>query len=406
MLPQQRGGEYLHRGIGEHHGASQRGEVAPFWMRHLHHHAPASQGLVLDQLLGAHDGATGNILLVHRCENLPLAAGLGPFLDQAEAPFQLVDPCLGRGEFGVLDQLGLANQVHQRRPARGLDDHVDIIVLAAGRAFQGGAGLSPARGVGRAGHEIAELLGGVFGQGAVGQPLLVAQLDPAQVEHRILHGHLHPLSPAGFFALEQGGQDAGHAVYSRARIADLGAGGQGHAVLEAGRAHGAAHGLGDGFIRLEVHVGPFSESLDGGVNQPGIELLDAFPGETLAVQHAGGEVLHHHVAELDQPGENLLALFGFQIEGDAALVAIEHGEIQAVHIRNVPQLRAGDVSPARQFNLDHIRAQVAQQLRRRWPGLDVRHIQNFNSFQSLAHDFLVPSTIVLGGAGSPPPQCR
>jgi hypothetical protein len=52
-----------------------------------------------------------------------------------------------------------------------------------------------------------------------------------------------------------------------------------------------------------------------------------------AVEHARGEVLDQHVAGLDQRLEDLLALLVLGVEGDGALVVVQHREIEAVHVR-------------------------------------------------------------------------
>ena len=49
---------------------------------------------------------------------------------------------------------------------------------------------------------------------------LAREGDAAEVDHRILHGHLDVLAPAGALALVQGGQDADGAVQPGARVAD------------------------------------------------------------------------------------------------------------------------------------------------------------------------------------------
>ena len=61
----------------------------------------------------------------------------------------------------------------------------------------------------------------------------------------------------------------------------------------------------------------------------------------------GAEVLDQDVAALQQLGEDLLALVGLHVEGEAALVAVEHREVEAVDVRQVAQLAAGDVPAAR-----------------------------------------------------------
>src|SRR5258705_342617 len=90
-----------------------------------------------------------------------------------------------------------------------LDRRADLDVTAAGRAAQRRAGLTAARGVAGARHRIAELLVWVFGQRTAHQALLIAHLDPAQIQHGVGHRDLDPLAPTGALALIERGEDAG-----------------------------------------------------------------------------------------------------------------------------------------------------------------------------------------------------
>src|SRR6202012_2258256 len=148
----------------------------------------------------------------------------------------------------------------------------------------------------------------------------------------------------------------------------------------------AAGALRDVLIDLAVLVGAGTESLDRGHDHLRIEALDLLPGETHAVEHAGSEILHQHVAGLDQRGQDFLALRVLGVERDRALVVVEHGEIQAVHVRNVLQLAAGDIADAGTFDLDHVGAEPCEQLRAGRARLDVGEIEDANTRQRLRHD--------------------
>src|SRR3546814_8716147 len=131
---------------------------------------------------------------------------------------------LGCRPFRVLYQLLAAAELHHRRPARRLDDDVDVVVRAVALGADAPARLPAARGVAGARRGFAEgavRVLRIFLERPVGETLLVAQLDAAEVEHRVLHGDLDALALAGLLALQQGGQDAGDAVYAGAGIADL-----------------------------------------------------------------------------------------------------------------------------------------------------------------------------------------
>ena len=190
-------------------------------------------------------GPQGMLCSVRISSACHLPQAHGPFLDELEHLVQFGQPSLRRAPLGVGGEFGAADQVGDGLPADRLDDHVDVVVGAARRAFHGPARLAAAGGIARSRDAVAEGLVGVFAQRSVLQPLVVAELDPAQVQHGMLHGDGHALSAAGVLALVERGQDAGHRVDAGARVADLRPGGQRRPFFESGCAHRAAHGLRD-----------------------------------------------------------------------------------------------------------------------------------------------------------------
>ena len=173
-----------------------------------------------------------------------------------------------------------------------------------------------------------------------------------------------------------------------AAVADLRAGDQRQAVAETGGRRRAAGALRDVLVDLAVLVRTGTETLDRGHDHLRIDALDLLPGKSHAVEHAGAEILHQHVAALHQRGQDFLALRVLGVERDRALVVVEHGEIQAVDIRDVLQLAARDVADAGALDLDHVGAEPCQQLRAGRPGLDVGEIENANALQRLGHRLL------------------
>ncbi len=78
--------------------------------------------------------------------------------------------------------------------------------------------------------------------------------------------------------------------------------------------------------------------------------------------------------------------FGFLVSSVIErLLWFEHGEIQAVHVRDVLQLAAGDVADAGTLDLDHVGAEPCQQLRAGRSGLDVGEVENANALERLGH---------------------
>ena len=170
---------------------------------------------------------------------------------------------------------------------------------------------------------------------------------------------------------------------SGARVTDLRTGRHGRSVLETCGGHRAAHRLRDDFVRFEVEVLAGTESLDGGIDQARVDLTQPFPGEPEPIDDAGAEVLDEDVDPRHQIGEDLLALVALHVEGDAAFVAVEHREVQAVGTWNVAELAAGDVSGSRRLELDDVRAEPGEQLRGRGTRLDMRHVEHSNAIKCL-----------------------
>ncbi|MNS87117.1 hypothetical protein D3C72_1210480 [compost metagenome] len=196
-------------------------------------------------------------------------------------------------------------------------------------------------------------------------------------------------------AVQQCGQDADHAVHAGTRVADLGAGHRGRTVLGTRRAGRAAHALGHVFVRLAVRVRPRAEALDRRVDQARVQLLQAVPVETSAIEHAGAEVLHQHVAALHQVFQQRLALGRLHVQRQAALVGVQHREVEAVGVRHVAQLAARDVTASGQFDLDHVGAQPGHQLGGRGAGLHVRHVQDADTIQCFVIHGVVSLKILL-----------
>src|SRR5262245_40148734 len=103
-----------------------------------------------------------------------------------------------------------------------------------------------------------------------------------------------------------------------------------------------------------------------------------------AYECAGREVLHQHVTVLDQALEDLLALRIFAVDGDRALVAVKHCEIEAVGALHVAQLAAGDVADAGPLDLDDIGAHVSKELRAGRTGLHVGEVKDLHALECLA----------------------
>ena len=166
-----------------------------------------------------------------------------------------------------------------------------------------------------------------------------------------------------------------------AAIADLRAGDERRPLAEAGRRGGAAGALRDVLVDLAVLVGTGAEALDRGDDHARVELVDMLPGKAHAVERARREILDQHVALLDQPVEDFLALGMLGIDRDRALAAVEHGEIEAVLPLHVAQLAARDVADAGPLHLDHVGAHIGEKLRAGRSRLHVGEVEDAHAFE-------------------------
>ena len=183
-----------------------------------------------------------------------------------------------------------------------------------------------------------------------------------------------------------------------AAVADLRAGDERRAVAEAGGRGRAAGALRDVLINLAVFVRTGTEALDRRDDHARIELVDVLPGQPHAVERAGREILHQHVALLDQLVEHALALRMLGVDRDRALVVIEHGEVERIRALHVDQLSARDVADAGTLDLDHVGAEPGQKLRAGRTRLHVREVENAHAVERLA--------VLAVGLGRRPRQCH
>ena len=212
--------------------------------------------------------------------------------------------------------------------------------------------------------------------GPSGEPLLVAQLDPREVQDTVLHRRRDLLAASGTLALVERGHDAKAKMQARSAVAHLGTGHEGRTVVEAGGRCRSAGALGHVFVDLAVLVLAGAKSLDRCEDDARVDFLDSLPGKAHAVKRSGCEVLDHHVTDLDESGQDLPAGLVLRVELDRTLVVVEHREIQAVGSGHVHQLLPGRVAHARTLDLDHVRPEPCKKLGAGRAGLDMGEVQN------------------------------
>src|SRR4051794_22526363 len=190
VLAEQRRALDLHRRVRQRERAADRREASALGVLYVDDHALRAQALVLEQVLRAQHRPARDVDRVELAERLPLGLRERPLLDEREDLVQAREARLGGGEVRVLDQLGMADLLHQRRPHLRLDDDVQPRVLAVvghRLAAHGPAGLPAAGGVAGARDEVQELLVGVLLERPVLEALLVAQLHAAEVQDAAAH---------------------------------------------------------------------------------------------------------------------------------------------------------------------------------------------------------------------------
>src|SRR4029077_15529586 len=195
-----------------------------------------------------------------------------------------------RGVIRVRDPLFLADDLADLLPHGRLGDEVEIgvgITLPT-LAFDDPARLPATRGVTRARHRGAELairvLRVFLHDAGAREPLLIAQLHAAQIEHPVLHGGEYSLTAASGLALIERADDAERQMQPRAAVADRRAGHQRRPVIEAGGRGGAPGALRHVLVDLAVLVRSGTEALDRGDNHLRVKLLNALPGKAHAIE--------------------------------------------------------------------------------------------------------------------------
>ena len=250
-----------------------------------------------------------------------------------------------------------------------LGDNEHIVIRAAGMAA-----------VGRGRHERPELVAVALHRSP--GALMVAQTDPDQIDHRVLHRHLNLLPLAGCVALHQRGQNPDGAVHAGARITDARPGHRRWRVRKTSDAHRTAHGLSDRLIALVVAVGTVgAKALDAGQDQAGVQALELRVGKAQTVQDARPEVFQQDITRFDQFAEHLFALGAFEVDRQAALIGVKGQKEQAVDARLIAQTGPGDIALAGFLNLDHLGSEPGQHLSTRRTGLVIGEVNYPNTGQ-------------------------
>ena len=115
---------------------------------------------------------------------------------------------------------------------------------------------------------------------------------------------------------------------------------------------------------------------DGTVDDAGVTLLRFFVTEAEAVQGADAEVLQHNIRFFNQLEKERLAFWLFQIDDDAALVAVDGDEVRIIRPRHRRTPGARKVACTGWFELDHVGAVVGEHGRAVRAGEGVGKVDN------------------------------
>src|SRR5215831_11778931 len=290
-------------------------------------HLALLNGGILRDLHGVVNRPSWDASVAQELHDLLLGTALGK-LSEDTVYFVVMGPALlWRVEALVTDQVVAADGLQQPVPvsiagAAGVDETkvVDPPALALVEAT---------------GRRCAQCTAVTRAHGRLAAGGLAREVDAAEVDDRILHGHLDLLTIAGALALVQGGQDANGAVQPRARVADRRPGLERLRLRRAREAQSPTHRLGNHVKAHVVLVWPLPKAFDLRVDNARIDLPNDVVAKAQPFDRARGKILDHDVGLLQHLRKDFAAARATEVQGNAALVGVKQHEIVRVHTRLV-----------------------------------------------------------------------
>src|SRR2546430_4132207 len=191
------------------------------------------------------------------------------------------------------------------------------------------------------------------------------------------HRRVDDLALAGALTRVQGGGDRERGEHARDHVRLRDADHDRIAPGLAGEAHDPAHSLHDEVVR-----GPratrtvLPEPADVAQDRARIDPAHAFVGKAEARERAGTEVLDDDVAFLDEPLEHALAVRILEVDGHAALVAIDREVVRGDPLDAGRRPLTCLVTRPGHLDLDHVRAVIAEHERAVRPRQRAREIED------------------------------
>lgn len=198
-----------------------------------------------------------------------------------------------------------------------------------------------------------------------------------QAERAVGDAHVDLLPHTGGLALHHGREQADHAMQRAAgQVGQLHAKRQWPAVATPGVA-------GDPGQRQVVDVMPRAVTVwpalpvtrDRHIDQPWVDRLERGIADAQLVHHTGAKLFEHDVVLTDQALDHLDRLGAFEIEGDAALVAVEVG-VAGGGAAVVRRQHADQIHTRGRLHPQHLGAHIGQQQRGERPRQQGGEIEN------------------------------
>src|SRR5579872_5845779 len=150
--------------------------------------------------------------------------------------------------------------------------------------------------------------------------------------------------------------------------------------------HRAGERLSEDVLAAFVYVRSlFAKSGAKGVNDAGVDLLQALVAKAQAVHHAWPKIVDDHIRALHQLVNHIAVLRLAEVQRNAPLIAVDaeiDGIIQPIRVLN---RRTRQVARARPFNFDDVGAEIAEHLRTDGAELHLTEVDDADTIKGQAH---------------------
>ena len=196
-------------------------------------------------------------------------------------------------------------------------------------------------------------------------------------EHRLVDRAVDHLAAAGALAVVDRHHCAERREGGGQRVADRDPGAARRGRRVADDIAQPAHRLADRAIARALRIGPgLAVARDPDHDDAGVDPGEAVIAEVPALHRAGAKILDQDVGLRGEAADDLLAVGLAGVHGDRFLVAREHREPELLAVRFLLPPFAHRIALAGLLQLDHLGAEIGQQLAAERPGDELAHLQN------------------------------